>query len=135
LYFGPKAQAVLKEFIADRAVNTFMFSPREAEQERHPPAPGSLGRRNSDTPRKTERVVGDRYTTDSYRRAVERACRKADVPVWTPNRLRHNAATEVRQEYGLEAAQVILGHSSAEVTQVYAERDKKLAIDVAKQRG
>lgn len=120
--------------MADRPLNAFLFSPIEAEQERHALAPGSLGRHHSDTPRKTERVVGDRYTTDSYRRAVERACRKADVPVWTPNRLRHNAATEVRQEYGLEAAQVILGHSSAEVTQVYAERDKKLAIEVAKQR-
>jgi site-specific recombinase XerC len=42
---------------------------------------------------------------------------------WAPNRLRHSAATEIRKNFGLEAAQVILGHSAADVTQIYAERD------------
>ncbi len=42
---------------------------------------------------------------------------------WAPNRLRHARATEIRRTYGLEAAQVILGHAKADVTQVYAERD------------
>ena len=43
---------------------------------------------------------------------------------WAPNRLRHTRATEVRKQFGLEAAQVILGHAKADVTQVYAERDR-----------
>ena len=30
---------------------------------------------------------------------------------WSPNQLRHAAATEVRKQFGLEAAQIILGHS------------------------
>jgi integrase len=49
--------------------------------------------------------------------------------------LRHNAATTVRQKFGLEAAQVVLGHSKADVTQVYAERDQRLAVEVARQVG
>lgn len=49
---------------------------------------------------------------------------------WSPNQLRHAAATEIRRRYGLEAAQVILGHSRADVTQVYAERDQGLAVEV-----
>jgi site-specific recombinase XerC len=53
------------------------------------------------------------------------------VPAWTPNQLRHGFATAVRAEYGLEAAQVLLGHSRADVTQVYAERDMALALRVA----
>ena len=39
------------------------------------------------------------------------------------NRLRHTAGTEVRKAFGLEAAQCVLGHSRADVTQIYAERD------------
>jgi hypothetical protein len=35
------------------------------------------------------------------------------------HRLRHNFATNVRKRFGLEAAQVVLGHNKADVTQVY----------------
>ena len=38
--------------------------------------------------------------------------------------LRHAAATRFRKAYGLEAAQVLLGHRTADVTQIYAERDR-----------
>ena len=54
---------------------------------------------------------------------------------WAPNRLRHTAATEIRREFGLEAAQISLGHSQANVTQVYAERDMKKGIEVARKIG
>lgn len=49
---------------------------------------------------------------------------------WSPNRLRHSAGTEIRKRFGLEAAQVILGHASADVTQVYAERDLQKAVEI-----
>jgi integrase len=54
---------------------------------------------------------------------------------WHPNQLRHTAATEFRSKFGLEAAQVLLGHSKADTTQVYAERDLKKAADVARKIG
>ena len=54
---------------------------------------------------------------------------------WSPNQLRHAAATEIRKKFGLEAAQVILGHAAADVTQVYAERDAEKARDVARKIG
>jgi len=55
---------------------------------------------------------------------------------WHPHQLRHNAATELRRRYGLEAARVILGHSSAAITDaVYAERDAQLALRVAAEAG
>ena len=105
------------------------------------------------------------YTKDSYRRAVERACEVAfgmpkklrnvskKLPqeerrqllilaaewrhqhCWHPNQLRHTKATEVRQQFGLEAAQVVLGHATADVTQVYAERDTALAVEVMRKLG
>ncbi|MFP6675096.1 MAG: tyrosine-type recombinase/integrase [Pirellulaceae bacterium] len=91
--------------------------------------------------------AADRYTRDSYRRAVHRAVEKINrirrkkdkhaelLEKWSPNRLRHSAATAIRKRFGLEAAQVILGHAAADVTQIYAERDLDKAIEVAKQVG
>jgi integrase len=54
---------------------------------------------------------------------------------WHPNQLRHSAATQFRREHGLEAAQVLLGHSRADVTQVYAERDLRKAQEVVRRIG
>jgi integrase len=54
---------------------------------------------------------------------------------WSPNQLRHSAATEIRRRYGLEAAATVLGHAKADVTQIYAERDYTLAADIARQIG
>ena len=54
---------------------------------------------------------------------------------WHPNQLRHSFATRVRKEHGLEAAQVLLGHSRADVTQIYAERNEELAGSVAARIG
>ena len=54
---------------------------------------------------------------------------------WAPNQLRHTFATEVRKVHGLEAAQVLLGHARADVTQVYAERNLALAARVANMIG
>ena len=50
---------------------------------------------------------------------------------WHPHQLRHNYATFVRQKDNLESAQILLGHSKADVTQIYAERDMQRAISVA----
>lgn len=54
---------------------------------------------------------------------------------WHPNQLRHSFATRVRKQHGLEAAQVLLGHSRADVTQIYAERNEELAGSVAAKIG
>ena len=54
---------------------------------------------------------------------------------WHPNQLRHTFATEVRKVHGLEAAQVLLGHARADVTQVYSERNEELAATVAAKIG
>ncbi|PCJ55914.1 MAG: hypothetical protein COA73_13210 [Candidatus Hydrogenedentota bacterium] len=130
LRFGPKAKVILRPFMDNRALDAYLFSPKEAEDERHNMA--QTHRRPNqavDTP-KTNRTLGERYTPHSYRRAIERACVKAKVPNWTPHRLRHTAATTIRAEFGLEAAQVVLGHATADVTQTYAERNSALANDV-----
>ena len=133
LYLGPRAQAVIDEFLTPaRPADAPLFSPREAYRELAQRGAHCARRPGqAATPRKTGRSVGSTYSVASYRRAIERGCLAASVPAWTPHRLRHNAATEIRRQFGLEAAQVILGHRDAQVTQLYAERDEAKAIKIA----
>jgi integrase len=70
------------------------------------------------------------YTSVGYRQKIIDACRAAGVPEWSPNRLRHNAATRLRKEYGVELARIILGHKTAFTTEIYAEADRAQAIEV-----
>jgi integrase len=136
---GPRAQRVLAKFLkADP--DAYLFSPQEVEQNRmlarregrvHKLWPSHERRYRDDPPS----YAGEIYTTHSYRQAIHRACKAAKVPQWSPNQLRHSRATEVRRVYGLEAAQVTLGHATADVTQVYAERDRELARRVALETG
>lgn len=46
-----------------------------------------------------------------------------------PHQLRHSAATELRKEFNIETARIILGHRSAAVTTIYAEADQRKAIE------
>ena len=79
---------------------------------------------------KRKRQPGDHYTSESYCRTIKAACKRAGVPHWHPHQLRHNAATWLRKEFGLDVARVILGHSSSSVTEIYAEVDQEKAISV-----
>jgi integrase len=54
---------------------------------------------------------------------------------WFPHQLRHTAATELRKTHGLEAAQVLLGHRTLTVTQLYAEKNLEAAMKIASQVG
>jgi len=67
---------------------------------------------------------------------------KAELRAWRkahrfhPYQLRHTAATLIRREFGLEAAQLALGHASATITDaVYAERDAGKVIEVMRRVG
>jgi integrase len=134
IYLGPKAQAIVRPWLkTDLAA--YLFSPREAMEARW--AAQRAARKTKVQPSQQSRkkarprkVPGDRYTVESYRRAIEAGCGKAGVPRWHPHQLRHSAATRLRREFGLDVARVILGHSSPAVTEVYAEVDRAKAIDV-----
>lgn len=73
-------------------------------------------------------VPGDRYETASYRRAIARACKRAKVDPWSPNRLRKLAAQCVADSIGLNAARALLGHSDDQVTRQHYAR---LELDAA----
>jgi integrase len=158
IFIGPKAQTVLLSYLL-RPADARCFSPLESEAKRlgalHAKrrTPLRYGNRpGTNRKPRPKRRPQTAYTKDSYGRALARAIEKGNaaitkaataagidqpqvIPHWHLNQLRHSAATEIRRSYGLEAAQVILGHSKADVTQVYAERDYDLGADVARKIG
>jgi Phage integrase family len=85
--------------------------------------------------KKPKKAPGGRYSVESFNRAIAKACKTAGVPVWHANQLRHTHATAVRKRFELEAAQAVLGHAKADVTQVYSERDLDLAVKMAREIG
>lgn len=54
---------------------------------------------------------------------------------WSPNQLRHSAATEIRQRFGIEAVAAVLGHSRTDTSEIYALRNLTLAASIAAEIG
>lgn len=175
IYLGQQAQAIVKEFLSTD-LEAYLFRPCDAMAEhrerksRNRKTPLSCGNRpGTNKKRKPRKRPGQRYSPESYAKAIAHGCDLAFPPVdslarrqdetakawkarltteqheqlkawrdvnrWSPNQLRHTAATEIRKRYGVEGAQVVLGHARADVTQVYAERNQQLAIDIMRHCG
>jgi integrase len=66
-------------------------------------------------------------------RAEVKAWRKSHR--WAPNQLRHSHATIVRKEFGVEGAQVMLGHAHVNTTEIYAEANVERGREVARRLG
>ncbi|MFO0964765.1 MAG: site-specific integrase [Gemmataceae bacterium] len=136
---GGKGQEILRRYLkAD--LYAPLFSPSDGERSRYwslrikrktPVQPSQRNRRKLQPKRKS----GDRYTVESYRRAITRAAKKANVPHWHPHQLRHTRATEIRRQFNIDAAKAVLGHRSAAITEVYAELDQALAVEVMAEIG
>jgi integrase len=141
IYMGPKAQEIIRPFLK-HDLSAYLFNPQEAEACRH--AKAETHRRPDQKPsiKHTNRRLRERYDVNAYRRCITRACDRANlwakagvvvdnderiIPRWHPHQLRHTAATELRKNFGLEAAQVVLGHRTLTVTQVYAEKNVEAA--------
>ena len=143
ILLGPKAQAVLTGWLrTDEAA--YLFQPAEAVEawkaskrsaRKSPLTPSQVARAEASRNRKAARAPGARYDSRSLAHAIGRACKRAEVESWHPHQLRHAAATEIRARFGLEAAQTVLGHAKADVTQVYAERDLARAHEVIREIG
>lgn len=139
IYLGPKAQEILKPWLR-KGLTEYLFQPKEADEERkarmraarRTKVQPSQSRRSKAEPRKKP---GTHYSSGSYRQAVIRACDRLGIPHWHPNQLRHNAATRFRREFGLDVAQLLLGHASADTTEIYAELDTMKAMAAAEKAG
>ena len=182
IFLGKKAQEIVKQYLKTD-VSAFLFSPEESEAKRlaklqeDRTTPTKWGNRpGSNRKSRPARKAGNRYSRDSYRRAIIRGCERAfmlpenlveprtpkqikaakesgrmtpeailsrrsartkwrDEHSWHPHQLRHNAATFLRKQFGVEAAQVILGHATLTVTQLYAEKNIQQAMRIVSEVG
>lgn len=136
IFFGPKAQEILTPYLLNRQPDQAIFSAREAEAEwrekkranrNSKVQPSQVKRAEVSALRIRKRSPGDHYTVTTYRRAIARACEKAQIPAWTPHRLRHTAGTDIRRQYDVDAASAVLGHRSVQSTQVYSANQSEKA--------
>jgi integrase len=86
IYLGPQAQEIVKEFLKPD-LHAYLFSPIDAECGRRATmhekrkTPLNQGNRpGSNKRRRRERAPSDRYTVDSFRRAIDRATDTAFPP-------------------------------------------------------
>jgi len=156
---GPRGQEILRPFLL-RPADAYCFSPKESAQwhrdQRHEARKTRLscgnvpGSNRKSAPKRSPR---DKFDAGSYRRAVHRACDVAfpvpkDIAAvaellidwrknhrWSPRQLRHTTASRIRREFDIEAAKAVLGHQATNVTGIYAEVDRRRAIEVARKIG
>lgn len=138
---GPRAQEVLRAFLKPDAPSRYVFNPRDAVAKLHEErrlrrqkarTPSELARPRRKNPRRAPR---EQYSKTAYETAVAKACKKAGVPHWCPNQLRHNCATKFRRLFGLDAAAAVLGHRLGTVTEVYAEVEFGKAVEILRKIG
>lgn len=99
---GPRAQECLGPWLLPGDPDAPIFSPRRVD-DRQPKRGG-------------QRRPGPQYSRSAYSQCIRRACLRAGVEPFSPNALRHNCGTHYRDQAGLEAAQVVLGHSRPDTT-------------------
>ncbi|NBW79703.1 MAG: site-specific integrase [Betaproteobacteria bacterium] len=121
----------------NRDPESYLFSPKESvawlkaqkrAARKSKVQPSQIDRSKSD-PRVTPGIC---YDKDSYRRALQRAAKKAKVPCWTPYEIRHLVGTVVAETHNLELVKALLGHSDIATTQRYAKATVRQAIQAAK---
>jgi integrase len=133
LPIGPQARAIIAPFIsAAPTPEHFIFSPRK---HRH------------------NGKAKERYNSTSYRQAVQRAImrvnrrrakedagkpedqRRKPYPKWSPHQIRHARGHAVRETFGIEAVQAVLGHSTLSAAELYSAARLELAKKVARETG
>ena len=145
LAIGHRAQSIILPYIDRKADNpeAFLFSPKDSmrlyfedkrTKRKTKVQPSQLDRSQHDE-FDYSRAPQNQYTRNSYNRAISRACKRLGIEPWSPNQLRHSAGTEIRNRYGLEYAQAVLGHSNAETTEIYAEINFNKATQVMREIG
>jgi len=147
---GKPEQELLAPYLTDKKPSDAVFSPRTAMQEWK--AERRANRKSKLTPSQTARDklraknpadgVGEFYDKGSYGQAIKNAITKGNkvlsvgeqIPHWTPYQLRHAAGTDAEKTGGLDKAQALLGHKTANVTKRYAHAQLAIAESMARNR-
>lgn len=167
VFLGPRAMAEL-EGLAGMDPEAYIWSPKRAMAEhlarrrasRTIPMYASHMPERRALKRGKRHGAGDCYTTDSYRRAIWRACEMAwphptikgpaskrtpeerrELADWhaahhvNPHQLRHAASTSIAERVSLEMARMLLGHADVATTMRYTHVTEDRAAQAAAQVG
>jgi len=147
---GVPEQVLLAPYLVGKKPTDAVFSPRTAMAEHY--AERRASRKSKITPsqaardkvraEKPDKRYGEFYDQSSYRGAVLNAIDKGNkelpddqkIPHWTPYQIRHSAGTAAEKEGGLDKAQALLAHRSANVTKRYAHGQLAIAEEMARKR-
>ncbi len=127
----PAAQRLLAPYLA-RPPEAYCFSPAEsfeAFQRKRREARVASGKKSAAGQRKASARwrPKDYYTIVAFDQAVAAACKRARLPHWSPNQVRHAVGTEVETLLGREDARCALGHANPTMTARYAEGVERAA--------
>lgn len=77
------------------------------------------------------------FTTNrsTFSNTIKAKCEFAEITPWVPHQLRHTVGTLLADELGLEAAQRVLGHSKAVMTEHYSRAAEKKAREAVQRLG
>lgn len=113
IFIGPHGQEILRQWLP-LEMEAYVFSPRRYH-----------GRR----------TFRECYDVRQLRVAIWKCCDQAAIPRWSPGRLRHNAAGKLREQFGIEAAAAVLGHTKPDTTVIYAQKNRALAKNTVLKSG
>ena len=148
---GKPEQELVAPYLIGKKPSAAVFSPRTAMAEWHAErrknrktkvSPSQQERNLQRAKKPAERQPGEFYDKNSYRVAIMNAIKKGNkilpveqrIPHWTPYQLRHANATAVEKEAGLDTAQAVLRHTTANTTKRYAHGQLAIAEEVARNR-
>ena len=145
-------QALIAPYLVGKKSDAAVFSPRTAMEERNAERRASRktkispsqAARNAARAKKTTPRYAEFYNKHTYRKGIEYAIAKGNktlpeaekIPHWFPYQIRHAAGTaaETMSGGGLDKAQALLGHKTANVTKRYAHGQLAIAEEMARSR-
>ncbi len=136
---GPTAQKIIGKYLTMNTM-AYLFRPSDQHEiisaakraaRKTPVQPSQQNRRKPNGKRRP----GERFQVRAVNRAIGRACERAGIEAWHTHQLRHSASLNFSRELGLEAARSALGHSSVDMSAMYAGRDLEAAKNVASKLG
>jgi len=153
LFFGAEARRILEPLLL-RPADAPLFSPvdgaadtnrRRRENRETPLWPSHERRYAREKAARPRQTFSDAYDARALHKALKRAIARCNrdrehkgldpIEPWFTYQLRHSAGTRIRKEHGIEAARAVLGHTSAAMTEVYAEIDRAHAAQIAELTG
>jgi integrase len=133
ILLGRRAQDAIRGLMANRPTDAYLFGPLDAQRQRW--AACGTHRHQENRPPATTRKLLDHYTTGAYGYAIRYICNRLEIPVWSPNQLRHAALTRLGNHFSEDLARIVAGHAKLDTTEIYMERELSKAAAVMEHAG